>query len=58
MARGESTSTVFGINYVSTTSVATEVAQLLAPSCNRPQPATDNGVRDGPLNKKKLGSVD
>ena len=25
----------------------TEVAQLAAPSCSRPQLATDNGVRDG-----------
>ena len=26
---------------------STEVAQWGAPSCSRPQPATDNGVRDG-----------
>ena len=25
----------------------TEVAQWGAPSCSQPQPATDNGVRDG-----------
>ena len=28
----------------------TEVAQWGAPSCSQPQPATDNGVRDGRFN--------
>ena len=28
----------------------TEVAQWGAPSCSQPQPATDNGVRDGRSN--------
>ena len=30
----------------SSCSNATEVAQLAAPSCSRPQPAADNGVRE------------
>ena len=33
-----------------TCSNATELAQLGAPSCNLPQPATDNGARDGRSN--------
>ena len=33
-----------------TCSNVTEVAQLGSPSCSRPQPATDNGVRDGRSN--------
>ena len=28
----------------------TEVAQWAAPSCSQPQPATNNGVRDGRSN--------
>ena len=34
-----------------TCSNATEVAQWATPSCSRPQPATDNGVRDGRSNR-------
>ena len=30
--------------------MATEVAQLAAPSCSRPRPATDNGATDGRSN--------
>ena len=36
------------INY--TVSNAPEVAQLVTPSCSRPQPATDNGVEEGRSN--------
>ena len=35
------------INYLQ---YSTEVAKLGTPSCSRPQPATDNGVRDGRSN--------
>ena len=43
---GESTNGLH--SQLSTTcSNETEVVQLAAPSCSRPQPATDNGVRDG-----------
>ena len=35
------------INYLQ---LFTEVAQWGAPSCSGPQPATDNGVRDGRSN--------
>ena len=35
-----------GVNY-QLLAVITEVAQWGTPSCSRPQPATDNGVRDG-----------
>ena len=44
--RGESTTTVCGVNYhVLACSNATEVAQWAAASCSRQQPAMDNGVR-------------
>ena len=43
---GESTTTECGVNY-QLLSVNTEVAQWGTPSCSRPQPAMDNGVRDG-----------
>ena len=33
-----------------TCSNAIEVTQWATPSCSRPQPATDNGVRDGRSN--------
>ena len=46
---GESTTTECGFNYQLLT-VITEVAQWGAPSCSKPQPATDNGVRDGRSN--------
>ena len=46
---GESTTTEYGFNY-QLHAVITEVAQWGAPSCSRPQPATDNGVRDGRSN--------
>ena len=42
---GESTTTECGFNY-QLLAVITEVA----PSCSQPQPATDNGVRDGRSN--------
>ena len=42
---GESTTTECGVNY-QLLAVITEVAQWGTPSCSRPQPATDNGVRD------------
>ena len=35
---------------LTTCSNATEVGKLGAPSCSRPQPATDNGIRDGRSN--------
>ena len=43
------TTTECGFNY-QLLAVITEVAQLGAPSCSQPQPATDNGVRDGRSN--------
>ena len=46
---GESTTTQCGFNY-QLLAVITEVAQWGAPSCSQPQPATDNGVRDGRSN--------
>ena len=46
---GESTTTECGVNY-QLLSVITEVAQWGTPGCSRPQPATDNGVRDGRSN--------
>ena len=46
---GESTTTECGFNY-QLLAVITEVAQWVAPSCSQPQPATDNGVRDGRSN--------
>ena len=46
---GESTTTEYGVNY-QPLAVITEVAQWGTPSCSRPQPATDNGVRDGRSN--------
>ena len=41
--------TLSGVNY-QLLAVITEVAQRGTPSCSRPQPATDNGVRDGRSN--------
>ena len=38
------------VNLSTTCSNAVEVAQWGAPRCSRPQPATDNGVRDGRSN--------
>ena len=38
-----------GVNY-QLLAVITEVAQCGTPSCSRPQPATDNGFRDGRSN--------
>ena len=38
------------VQLLTTCSNFTEVAQLGAPSCNQPQPAMDNGVRDGRSN--------
>ena len=46
---GESTTTECGFNYQLLT-VITEAAQWGTPSCSQPQPATDNGVRDGRSN--------
>ena len=46
---GESTTTEFGVSY-KLLAVNIEVAQWQTPSCSRPQPATDNGVRDGRSN--------
>ena len=46
---GESTTTECGVNY-QLLAVITEVAKLGTPSCSRPQPAMDNGVRDGRSN--------
>ena len=47
---GESTTTECGFNY-QLLAVITEVAQWGAPSCSQPQPAKDNGVRDGRSNR-------
>ena len=46
---GEPTTTECGFNY-QLLAVITEVAQWGVPSCSQPQPATDNGVRDGRSN--------
>ena len=46
---GESTTAECGFNY-QLRAVITEVTQWGAPSCSQPQPATDNGVRDGRSN--------
>ena len=46
---GESTTTECGVNYLQR-AVITEVAKWGTPSCSRPQPATDNGVRDDRYN--------
>ena len=45
----ESTTTGCGVNY-QLLAVITEAAQWGTPSCSRPQPVTDNGVRDGKSN--------
>ena len=45
----ESTTIECGVN-CQLLAVITEVAQRGTPSCSRPQPATDNGVRDGGSN--------
>ena len=47
--RGESTTTECGVNY-QLLAVITKVAQWETPSCSRPQPATDNCVRDDSSN--------
>ena len=46
---GESTTTECGVNY-QLLAVITEAAQWGTPCCSQPQPATDNGVRDGRSN--------
>ena len=46
---GESTTTECAVNY-QLLAVITEIAQWGTPSCSRPQPAMDNGVRDGRSN--------
>ena len=46
---GESTNTECGVNY-QLLAVITEVAQWGTPCCSLPQPATDNGVRNGRSN--------
>ena len=46
---GESTTTECGFNY-QLLAVITEAAQWGTPSYSQPQPATDNGVRDGRSN--------
>ena len=46
---GESTTTECWFNY-QLLAVITEVAQWGAHSCSQPQPATDNGIRDGGSN--------
>ena len=46
---GESTTTECGFNY-QLLAVITVAAQWGTPSCGQPQPATDNGVRDGRSN--------
>ena len=46
---GESTTTECGVNY-QLLAVITEAAQWGTTSCSQPQPATDNGVRDGRSN--------
>ena len=49
---GEFTTTECGVNYqlLADCSNTTEVTQWGTPSCSRPQPATDNGIRDGRSN--------
>ena len=47
---GESITTILWGQLSTTYSNVTEVAQWAAPSCSRPQAATDNGVRDGRSN--------
>ena len=47
---GESTTTNFWGQLSTTCSNVTQAAQWAASSCSRPQPATDNGVRDGRSN--------
>ena len=46
---GESTTTECGVNY-QLLAVITEAAQWGTHSCSQPQPATDNGVREGRSN--------
>ena len=46
---GESTTTEYVVNY-QLLAVITEVAQWGTPSCSRPQPAMDNGIRDSRSN--------
>ena len=46
---GESTTTECGVNY-QLLAVITEATQWGTPSCSQPQPATDNGIRDGRSN--------
>ena len=46
---GESTTTECGVNCQLLAPIS-EAAQLGTPSCSRPQPAMDNGVRDGRSN--------
>ena len=46
---GESTTTECEVNYQQL-AVITELAELGTPGCCRPQPVTDNGVRDGRSN--------
>ena len=46
---GDFTTTECGVNY-QLLAVITEVAKWGTPSCSRPQPAIDNGVRDGRSN--------
>ena len=41
---------IIWVQLSTTCSNFTEVAQRVAPSCSQPQPATDNGVRDGRSN--------
>ena len=48
-ARGEYTTTECGVNY-QLLAIITEVTQWGTPSCSRPQPAANNGVRDGRSN--------
>ena len=45
--RGQSTTAVSEANYRLLYSNATEFAKTLTTGCTRPQPVTDNGVRDG-----------
>ena len=42
--RGKSTTTEYGVSYQN------KVALWVTPSCSQPQPATDNGFRDGTSN--------
>ena len=46
---GESTTTECGVNYQLFAEI-TEAVQWGTPSCSQPQPATENGVRDGRSN--------